>query len=73
MAEIAANLESAEVKAAWDDCRQPIVELGIEEDSANACVAKAFGWNNRKYWKADRVEDEPVLEQVCHKVQDHKS
>lgn len=34
----------AEGQAAWESCKMMVMDLGMDEEAAEKCLVKAFGW-----------------------------
>ena len=35
---------SDEDRAAWESCKSLVMDLGLDEEAADKCMVKAFGW-----------------------------
>jgi hypothetical protein len=41
--DVAEKLSSEEL-ASWESCRMMVMDLGLDEEAAEKCLVKAFGW-----------------------------
>lgn len=35
---------STEDRASWESCKTLVMDLGLDDDAAEKCLVKAFGW-----------------------------
>ena len=62
--DVAAQL-SGEDLGKWESCRSILVgELGMDEDKADKTMIRAFGWGGQTYWRNEKVEEVPEVEDV---------
>jgi len=50
--------------ASWESCKMLVVDLGLDDEAAEKCLVKAFGWGAQNYWRQSKVEEVPDVDQV---------
>lgn len=66
--EIVANL-SQDVKASWDECTALLMTIGFEHEDSNTVLVKAFGWGGQQYWRQEKVQEVPSVDQITGVLQ----
>ena len=62
--DVAAKLSGDDL-GKWESCRSILVgELGMDEESADKTMIRAFGWGGQTYWRNAKVEEVPEVEDV---------
>ena len=57
--DVAAKLSGDDL-GKWESCRSILVgELGMDEESADKTMIRAFGWGGQTYWRNAKVEEVP--------------
>jgi len=55
---------SIEQQPEWEAAVSMVEGLGFQRPQAEMAVAKAFGWKGQAFWRHQKVEEEPSIDQI---------
>ena len=61
--DVASKLAPEDV-ASWESCRALVMDLGLDEETAERSLVKAFGWGPQNYWRKSKSEEVPEVADV---------
>ena len=61
--DVASKLSADDV-AQWESVKSLISGLGMDEEQADKCMVRAFGWGAQSYWRESKVEEIPKFEDI---------
>lgn len=54
-------------QTAWQECAVRLADLGLDAEETEKVLVKAFGWGSQAYWRKEKINETPDVDQV-HEV-----
>jgi hypothetical protein len=61
--DVASKLSTDDV-AQWESVKTLVVGLGMDDEQAEKCMIRAFGWGAQSYWRESKVNEVPCFDDV---------
>ena len=53
----------------WASTKAVVMELGFDDDEADRVMQKGFGWAKQDYWRNEKVNEIPDMDEIEKRIQ----